>query len=50
MFSSFPSNFGGGGSSLALDDEPPEIWTPKIINLNNFDLCEKTAIQVKNKK
>ena len=43
----FPSNFGGGSSSLAVDDDPPESWTPKVINLNNFRLCEKTAIQVK---
>ncbi len=46
----FPSNFGGGCSWLALDDEPPEIWIPKVINLNNFDLCEKSALQVKNKR
>ena len=46
----FPSNFGGGSSSLELDDEPPEIWIPKIINLKNFGLCEKTAMQVKAKK
>ena len=46
----FPSNFGGGSSSLEVDDEPPEIWIPKIINLNNFGLCEKTAMQVKTKK
>ena len=46
----FPPNFGSGSSSLEVDDEPPEIWIPKIINLNNFGLCEKTAMQVKTKK
>jgi len=46
----FPSNFGGGSSSLAVDDDPPDSWTPKVINLNNFGLCEKTAKQVKAKK
>ena len=46
----FPSNFGGGSSSLVVDDEPPEIWIPKIINLNNFGLCEKNAMQIKTKK
>jgi hypothetical protein len=46
----FPSNFGGGSSSLVVDDEPPEIWITKIINLNNFGLCEKNAMQIKTKK
>lgn len=46
----FPSNFANGNSFLTLDDEPPEEWIITKVDSDNFELCEKTAEQVKVKK
>ena len=44
----YPSNFDGRNSFLSLDDEPPEVWTPRIISSENFPLTEMTSEEVKN--
>ena len=46
----FPSNFANGNSFMKLDDEPPEKWTVKIIDSDNFELCEKNTDQIKDIK
>jgi hypothetical protein len=46
----FPSNFVNGSSFMSLDDEPPENWIIKKIDLNNFFLCEKDAAQIRSMK
>ena len=43
----FPSNFANGNSYMELDDEPPEKWTVKLIDSDNFDLCEKDVEQIR---
>lgn len=43
----FPSNFANGNSFLQLDDEPPEKWIVRLIDSNNFELCQKDAEQIK---
>jgi hypothetical protein len=44
----YPSNFDGRNSFLSLDDDPPEVWTPRIISSENFLLAEMTSEEVKN--
>jgi len=39
----YPTNFDGRNSYLALDDEPPELWTPKLISSENFPLAEMAS-------
>jgi hypothetical protein len=46
----FPSNFANGNSYIKLDDEPPSKWIMKMIDSENFSLCEKNAEQIKTKK
>ncbi|MBU3627211.1 RES domain-containing protein [Polynucleobacter sp. JS-Safj-400b-B2] len=43
----YPSNFDGRNSFLSLDDEPPEVWTPRIISSENFQLAKMTSDDVK---
>lgn len=43
----FPSNFANGNSYMQLDDEPPENWTVKLIDSDNFDLCEKSIEEIR---
>ncbi len=43
----YPSNFDGRDSVLTLDDEPPELWTPKAISSENFSLSGMTSDEIK---
>ena len=43
----YPSNFDGRNSFLSLDDEPPAVWTPRVISSENFLLAKMTSDDVK---
>jgi len=43
----YPSNFDGRNSVLTLDDEPPELWTPRAISSENFFVSGMASDEIK---